>query len=86
MAGDASVYVPTLTTGTKIDVTELTTQSGTVERQRVEIPGIVSVVSDAQSHVLAELRVISAILAHGFQIDTEDVDAIRADIAAQIKL
>ena len=36
--GDASVYVPTLSTGTKIDTTEIVRADGTsVERQRVVI-------------------------------------------------
>lgn len=72
MAGDASVYVPTITTGTKIDTNELTTLSGIVKRQRLIVPDLVISNSDIANNILIECRVIRLLLEHAFQTTVTD--------------
>lgn len=73
---DAYVEVPPDSTGKKIDVNEVQTVAGTVERQRMEIPDTVEVGGDVLGQILVELRVISTVLTIAFQIQDE-LDDIR---------
>ncbi len=75
---DGYVQVPLDQTGKKIDTTELTTTSGTVQRQRVEIPDEVVVGGDALLSILIEQRLANLILAQGLGVNadlSEDVSA-----------
>lgn len=70
---DGYVQVPPDSSGKKIDSTELTTSSGLVERQRVEIPGPVDVAGDALLSILIEQRVANMLLAQGLGVVDPDL-------------
>ncbi len=78
---DGYIQVPPDDTGKKVDATELITTSGTVERQRVEIPDEVDVSGDLLTDILAEQRVQNLLLAQAFQIN-DDLDILRGEMGS----
>ncbi len=84
MAGvDGYVQVPPDSSGKKIDTDEITTTSGTVERQRITIPDPVEVDGDALVSILIELRVANLLWAQALGIVNADLSD---DVSAAFSL
>jgi hypothetical protein len=76
---DGYVQVPPDSSGKKIDSTELSTTVGTVERQRVDIPGKVEISGDILTQILIEQRIQNLLLKQAFDI-RDNLASLRTEI------
>jgi hypothetical protein len=81
---DGFIQLPADSVGKKVDTSEITRSDGSlVERERVDIPGVVTDGGDLLRAILVELRLISTLLAAGNNF-IDPLDQMRDDLTTTL--